>query len=57
MHDIQETDKDPFDPGMYNLDSSATSLQANVHEQVKTVARTPRLTGQQWKSHVGPVAG
>jgi len=35
---------------MYNLDSSAASLQANAHEQVKTLARPPRLTGQQWKS-------
>jgi len=50
MHDVQETDKDSFDPGMYNLDSSAASLQANVHDQVKTVMRPPRLTGQQWKS-------
>jgi len=48
--DIQETDEDPFDPGMYNLDSSAASLQANVHEQVKALARPPHLTGQQWKS-------
>ncbi len=29
-HDVQETEEDSFDPGMYNLDSSATSLQANA---------------------------
>jgi len=51
LHDVQEMDEDSFfDPGMYNLDSSATSLQANVHEQVKPLARAPCLMGQQWKS-------
>jgi len=51
MHDVQETDKDSFDSGIYNLDSSAASLQANTHEQVKTLPnRPPRLTGQQWES-------
>jgi len=49
-HDTQETDGDSLDPGMDNLDSSAASLQANVHDQVKTATRPPRLTGQQWKS-------
>jgi len=49
-HDFQENDEDSFDSGMYNLDSSATSLQANVHDQVKTVTRPPCLMGQQWKS-------
>jgi len=51
MHDVQETDEDSFDPSVYNLDSSAASLQANAHEQVKTLpSRPPCLMGQQWKS-------
>ena len=54
MHNVQEEDEDSSDPGTYNLDSSAASLQANIHEQVKTLpSRTPRLTGQQWKSQIG----
>jgi len=49
-HDTQENTKDFLDPGMYNLDSSIASLQANTHEQAKALTRTPCLTGQQWKN-------
>jgi len=49
-HGTQETEEDYHDPGMYNLDSSAATLQANIHDQVKTATRPPQLTGQQWKS-------